>query len=113
MSDEENEQDEKTPTVHVESNGSSKGLAIVSYITWIGFIVALIAGDWKNDELLKKNINQSLVLNLFALLDFIPVIGWIWAIVVCVLWIMALVGACGKDGFKEVPLLGKIKILKG
>ncbi len=86
-----------------------KGLAIVSYLTWIGFIVALVAGD-RQDPFLRFHLNQCLVLDLFALLGFVPVIGWIWDIFVLVLWIMGLVSACQGE-MKEVPLLGKIHIL--
>lgn len=96
-----------------EKSGSSKALSIVAYITWIGFIVSMVAGDWKGDDTLRRNCNQALVLNLFSLLDIIPVVGWVWAIFVFVLWIIAIVGACGSDGFKAVPLLGKIELIKG
>lgn len=87
---------------------------IVAYLTWIGFIIALVAGD---REASKFHINQALVLNLFSLtslLSGIPVIrifAGIWSIVVFVLWIIGFVAAINGEE-KEVPLLGKIKILK-
>ncbi len=89
---------------------SPKTAGIVAYITWIGFIIAVLAGD-KNDPYVKFHLNQALVLNLFAFLSWIPLIGSIWAIFIFVLWIIALVGACSGET-KQVPLLGDIHILK-
>lgn len=87
---------------------------IVAYLTWIGFIIALVSGDKENS---KFHLNQALVLNLFALigsLSAIPIIGilaGIWSLFVFVCWIIGFVAAINGEE-KEVPLLGKIKILK-
>lgn len=87
---------------------------IVAYLTWIGFIIALVAGDKENS---KFHLNQALVLNLFALIGsffWIPIIGiltGIWSLFVFVCWIIGFVAAINGEE-KEVPLLGKIKILK-
>lgn len=87
---------------------------IVAYLTWIGFIIALVAGDKENS---KFHLNQALVLNLFALIgsfSWIPIIGiltGIWSLFVFVCWIIGFVAAINGEE-KEVPLLGKIKILK-
>ncbi len=86
----------------------AKTTGIVAYLTWIGLLIAYLAGD---KEGAKFHINQSLVLVLFGLLGAIPVVGWIWEIFMFVCWIIAFVGAVqGQE--KEVPLLGKIKIIK-
>ena len=95
------------------SSRSSSGMnaqttSILAYITWIGFIIAVCAGD---KEGAKFHINQALVINLFAFLGFIPFLGWIWEIFVFVCWIMGLVYAIDQNE-KEVPLIGKIHILK-
>lgn len=87
---------------------------IVAYLTWIGFIIALVAGDKENS---KFHLNQALVLNLFALIgtfSWIPIIGiftGLWSLFVFVCWIIGFVAAINGEE-KEVPLLGKIKILK-
>ena len=87
---------------------------IVAYLTWIGFIIALVAGDKENS---KFHLKQALVLNLFALIgsfSWIPIIGiltGIWSLFVFVCWIIGFVAAINGEE-KEVPLLGKIKILK-
>lgn len=85
-----------------------KMTGIVAYITWIGLVIAFCAGD---KEGAKFHLNQALVIFLFSLLSAIPCIGWIWAIFMVVCWIMGLVAAINEDE-KEVPLIGKIRILK-
>ena len=92
----------------MEVTMDAKTTGIVAYLTWIGLLIAYLAGD---KEGAKFHINQSLVLVLFGLLGAIPVVGWIWEIFMFVCWIIAFVGAVqGQE--KEVPLLGKIKIIK-
>ena len=56
-------------------------------------------------------MNQALVILLFSLLSLIPCIGWIWGIFMIVCWIMGLIAAINEEE-KEVPLIGKIRILK-
>ncbi|MDE5909337.1 MAG: hypothetical protein K2H52_11440 [Lachnospiraceae bacterium] len=92
----------------------TKVTSIVAYISWIGLIIALVAGD---KEGAKFHINQALVIMLFSLvslLSFIPVVGiltGIWSIFMMICWILGLVAAI-KQEEKEVPLIGKIRILK-
>ncbi len=86
----------------------AKTTSIVAYLTWIGLIIAVVAGD---KEGAKFHVNQALVIMLFSLLSIIPCIGWIWGIFMIVCWIMGLVAAINQEE-KEVPLIGKIKILK-
>ena len=81
---------------------------IVAYITWIGLLIAVIAGD---REGAKFHVNQALVIFLFSLLGVIPCIGWIWLIFMLVCWIIGLIAAINEEE-KEVPLIGKIRILK-
>lgn len=86
----------------------AKTTGIVAYLTWIGLIIAIFAGD---KEGAKFHVNQALVIMLFSLLSVIPCIGWIWGIFMLVCWIMGLIAAINQEE-KEVPLIGKIKILK-
>lgn len=86
----------------------AKTTSIVAYLTWIGLLVAFLAGD---KEGAKFHLNQALVIMLFSLLSIIPCIGYIWAIFMVVCWIMGFIAAI-KQEEKEVPLIGKIKILK-
>ena len=86
----------------------AKTTSIVAYLTWIGLIIAVVAGDKAGARF---HVNQALVIMLFSLLSIIPCIGWIWGIFMIVCWIMGLVAAINQEE-KEVPLIGKIKILK-
>lgn len=86
----------------------AKTTGIVAYLTWIGFLIALLAGD---KEGAKFHINQALVVLLFSLLSVIPLIGWIWSIFMVVCWFIGFIAAINGEE-KEIPLLGKIKIIK-
>ena len=86
----------------------AKTTSIVAYLTWIGLIIAICAGD---KEGAKCHINHALVILLFSLLSIIPCIGWIWGIFMVVCWIMGLIAAINQEE-KEVPLIGKIRIIK-
>ena len=46
-------------------NRNSKLLAVVSYITWIGWLIAFFKRD-REDSLVRRHLNQSLALNLAA-----------------------------------------------
>lgn len=85
-----------------------KTTGIVAYFTWIGLIIAFVAGD---TEGAKFHLNQALVLWLFALLIPIPCLGQLWGIFLILCWIIGFVGAIN-DEEREMPLLGKIKLIK-
>ena len=86
----------------------TKTTSIVAYLTWIGLLLAILAGD---KEGAKFHINQALVILLFSLLSIIPCLGWIWGIFMVVCWSMGLIAAINQEE-KEVPLIGKIRLLK-
>lgn len=87
---------------------NAKTTSIVAYISWIGLLIAYLAGD---KEGAKFHLNQALVIFLFSLLAVVPCVGQIWGIFMVVCWIMGLVAAI-KQEENEVPLIGKIKIIK-
>lgn len=99
----------------MQGSMSAKTTGIVAYITWIGFILALVLGDKKGAMF---HINQALVINLATIIvnfvAIIPILGWIvsfaGSIFCIVCWVMGLYYACtGQE--KEVPLLGQFKLL--
>lgn len=95
-----------------------KTTAIVSYLTLIGFIVAIILHSSKKTRLGTFHLRQSLGLMLTSiamifvgmLLAFIPFIGWLTDLAlwvgIMVLWVMGLLSAI-KGEFKPLPLLGE------
>lgn len=86
----------------------TKTTGIIAYITWVGWIIAFLAGD---KDGAKFHLNQALVILLFSIPSVIPCIGWIWGIFMLVCWVMGLIAAINEEE-KEVPLIGKIRILK-
>ena len=85
-----------------------KTTGIVAYISVIGLVIALAAGD---REGAKFHINQALVILLFNFLVLIPYVGRAWAAFMMVCWIMGIVSAA-KEEEKPVPLIGGIQLLK-
>ena len=47
---------------------NGKTARILSYITWVGWIIALVSGDKDSDEGLKQHLNQALICNILAII---------------------------------------------
>ena len=98
-------------------NGNNKTAAIVSYITWIGFLIAMCIGD-RSDRYVSHHLNQALVLNLLSIvggvLEVIPVIGSIAAGIVSlgvlVFWVMGIYRAA-TGSTEPLPLVGDIHLI--
>lgn len=91
---------------HMAKQDQAKMIAIVSYITIIGWIVAIIMHQDAKNKFAAFHIRQTLLLYITGfILGFIPFIGWILWIGVLVLWIIGLID-CINEGTKPVPVLG-------
>ena len=96
---------------------NSRAVAIISYITWIGWIIALVVRD-KNDAFVTQHINQALMINLIrcaaSLVFFFPIFGrfvaWIVGLVALTLWILGLYRAY-KWSSEPLPIIGKARII--
>ena len=88
-----------------KKSGNGKTYAIVAYITWVGWIIALLLNQEKKDELARFHLRQSLLIMLFWLISFIPIVGWIIGLAMVVFWIMGLISAINGEK-KEVPIIG-------
>ncbi|MDR1789842.1 MAG: hypothetical protein LBR12_05830 [Opitutaceae bacterium] len=97
------------------TNGDNgKIVAVVSYLTLIGFVIAVVLHSQKKTPLGAFHLSQTLGLLLAGLaLGFvciIPVLGWLVAIVgslfLFVCWILGLIAAIGGEQ-KPFPLIGK------
>lgn len=83
-----------------------KTVAILSYITIFGWIIALVLHSNNKTELGAFHLRQVLGLYLTGIiLWWIPVIGWILNIVVFVFWLIGLINAINGEE-KPVPLVG-------
>lgn len=98
--------DEQSQSTTASSGSDGKAIAIISYITLIGWIIALIMHSNNKTEVGAFHLRQMLGLMLTSLvLTFIPILGWILNIGVFVLWILGLIAAT-QNSTKPVPLLG-------
>ena len=84
-----------------------KTVAILSYITLIGFIAAIVIHSNKKTQLGAFHLRQILGLILTGLTCIIPLLGILIFLFLVVLWIMGLISAI-KGEMKPVPLLGAL-----
>lgn len=99
--------------VAAPADTEDKTVAIVSYITILGFIAAIIMHQGHKTRLGAFHLRQMLGMVLTAVagavLGAVPVLGWIaWPLVVIglfVLWAMGLLAALRGD-LRPVPVLG-------
>lgn len=93
-------------------NSNSKAAAVLSYITWVGFLIAVIMRD-PTDRFTAHHMNQALVLNVIGFvagaLNIIPIIGNIAGLVigvgVFVLDIMGIARAAS-GSVEPLPFIG-------
>ncbi|MGM0634530.1 MAG: DUF4870 domain-containing protein [Bacteroidota bacterium] len=107
------------PTISMENEATSeatsegKTIAIISYITLIGWVIAFIMNNDKKEKFAAYHIRQSLGLGITSLalgvIGMVPILGWIvsflGAFALLYLWIMGLVNAANSKQ-KPVPWLG-------
>lgn len=94
----------------------SKTTGIVSYFTWIGLLIATLAGDKQGARF---HINQSLVIQIgfivAAVLRYFPFFGGLLSnILNLYLLVCAIIGIIGAAQGREMeaPIIGAIKIMK-
>lgn len=95
-------------------NKEAKQIAVISYITIIGMVIAFVMNNEKKLDFANYHIRQSIGLCAtglaLAFIGIIPILGWIINIVgifvLLYMWVMALMNAInGKE--KPAPILGK------
>jgi uncharacterized membrane protein len=83
-----------------------KTVAIVSYITLIGWIIALLLHFNNKTTFGAFHMRQSLGLFLSALVvGWIPGVGWLLSLGVLALWVLGLIAAIQGEQ-RPIPLLG-------
>ncbi|MCD4729811.1 MAG: hypothetical protein K8R74_04360 [Bacteroidales bacterium] len=84
-----------------------KTVAIVSYIFFIGWIVAFVLHNNNKTELGAFHLRQTLGLYItWIILWWIPVIGWILNIIVFIFWLIGLINATQGEQ-KPIPIIGE------
>ncbi len=87
-------------------NNDGKVIGIVSHITLIGWIVALIMNQNNKSEFGSFYIRQNLGLILFSFITAIPYLGWVIGIILFVFWIISLISAI-QGKMIPIPLIGE------
>ncbi len=89
-----------------------KTIAIISYITLIGLIIAFIMNNDKKNAFASFHIRQStgiillaIVINVIFYIVYVPILPLILSIGLLVLWILGLISAVQGE-MKPVPVLG-------
>ncbi|MBX2846006.1 MAG: hypothetical protein KTR13_07295 [Saprospiraceae bacterium] len=97
------------------SGMDGKTISIISYLTLIGWIVALVMNQNNKDELASFHIRQMLGLMILSLVGSVismimpsalKLLGTAVSLGAFVLWILAFIGAIGGEK-KLIPLLGE------
>jgi uncharacterized membrane protein len=108
-----------TPPPLPVTGGEDKTVAIIAYLTLIGFLVAIIIHMNKKTKLGAFHLRQTLGFMLTAIaimicgfiLAFIPILGWLcllalW-IAMLAMWILGLVAAINGQ-MKPIPVVGPL-----
>lgn len=88
-----------------------KTMAIISYLWWIGIIIAFVSNNSKKNAFTSFHIRQMLGLLLLSLATTLVYkyvgssIGYLLSLGTFVLWVIGVIGAFNGEE-KEVPLLG-------
>ena len=92
-------------------------LSVISYITWIGWLVAFILRD-RSDQVTYQHINQALNLNLIGILVSIGyriggIIQWVSGVIALLALILSIMGIVRaiQMSDKPLPIVGNMKIL--
>jgi len=92
----------------------AKTKAIISHITFVGWVIALVINSGKKEEYASFYIRQNLGLMLagiaLGIIYVIPILGWVIGtigyILLFVFWLMSLIWSIS-DEMKPVPLVGQ------
>ena len=82
-------------------------VAVVSYLTWVGWIIALIFYLNKKTKLAGFHLRQTLLLHIAgSIIMFLHMVGWILAVFLVIFWFIGIISAFqGKE--TKIPLLGE------
>ena len=111
---------ETNPTPTPAASGmDGKTISIISYFTWIGWIIAFVMYNSNKSQLAAYHLRQSLALMILGILVyivqimliFIPFLGWAIAVLLwiglVVLWVFGLIAAINGEQ-KPAPVIGPL-----
>lgn len=87
-----------------------KTMAVISYLTWIGTLIAYIMNNSKKNHFVSFHIRQMIgliLLNIvsFTILGLNGLLGRVTTIIIFILWLIGFIGAINGE-YKKVPFLG-------
>ncbi|MBR0400173.1 MAG: hypothetical protein IJH95_05105 [Mogibacterium sp.] len=96
-----------------------KTVAVISYLTWVGWIAAFVMRD-ENDDFETHHINQSLIINIasiagsaISMIPGLPMQGTIRGIAWCavtVFWFIGIIRAF-KGSSEPLPFIGDLHLI--
>lgn len=93
---------------------NGKTIAIISYITWVGTLIAFIMNNDKRNQFAAFHIRQMIGLSIFSLGNTFLLASYVSDLITSlismglfILWIIGLIGAA-KGEKKSVPLIGDL-----
>jgi uncharacterized membrane protein len=93
----------KTQTTKHSKHEQQRAIAVIAYITLVGLLIALILNQSKKDPFASFHIRQGLLVGICAIiLGFIPILGFIIALVYVILGIVSAI----QGEQKELPVIG-------
>jgi len=97
------------PHSHVQDHTEhdlAKLIAVTSYLTLIGWLIAVLMYGKHRSALARFHIRQSLgLIGTMAILSFVPIIGWLLNIALLVFWLIAAYCAYKGECY-PVPVVG-------
>lgn len=98
-------------------NENTKLYSVLSYITWIGFLIVMVLHD-RNDRMVRHHLNQAFVLNIIETIGGVigrmgglfGMIGFIISTAVFILAVLGIVRAVNLSD-EPLPLIGDIRLL--
>lgn len=98
-------------------NNRQNLIAAISYITWIGFIIAIVTGD-RSDRFVAHHLNQALVIDIVSVVSgvlvVIPILGAMVAGVVNIaVFVFDIIGAINafRGNMIELPFVSDIHLI--
>ena len=95
----------------------SKTAAVVSYLTWIGWIVAFLIRD-TNDEFTTRHLNQALAINLLSIISNLlyrfPLVRGVSGFISLAAFVFFIIGIfrAAKGEWEPLPLVGDVDWVK-
>ena len=91
---------------HETSFDKNRALAVLSYMTIIGWLIALVLYGKDRSVYVRFHLRQSLGLFVSAmLLTFVPLIGWLIVVLLIIAWFYGVYSAITGHKF-SIPMIG-------